>query len=167
MSGVLRSTEVAPGLRILRGAVNTGLLVAGDEAVLFDCCDSVTPDALKEFGVSKVHAVLCTQHRRPNAAGVYAWADAGVPIVVPAVEAPLFEGAEAHWESWVNRRHLYHFQPGPLVPLRSVPVSRAVCEGDQIDWAGPTVYVFDAPGATDGAVAYVVKVDGKDYAFCG
>ena len=58
-----------PGLELLPGAITTGLLRHGDRAVLFDCCDSVTPARLKALGIRTVDWIFCTQYRRPNTAG--------------------------------------------------------------------------------------------------
>ena len=52
--------RLADGLWILRGAVNTGVLVHEDRALLFDACDSVTPERLAMLGVKTVEAVYFT-----------------------------------------------------------------------------------------------------------
>ena len=66
-----------------------------------------------------------------------------------------------------NRWHRYYFQPGPQVPVRPLPVSRGVKDGDVIEWKGFTIRVLDTPGATDGSVSYCVEADGKTYCFSG
>jgi len=150
--------EIAPHLSVLDGAVNTGVLVSGHKALLFDCCDSVTPERLRKLGVDTVELILCTQHRRPNTAGVYPWLERGAQVIAPAAEQHLFAGVAAYWQSWRNRWHLYHYQPGPTVPVREIPVAHAVAEGDTIAWEGYSIRVLETPGATEGAVSYVVDL---------
>jgi glyoxylase-like metal-dependent hydrolase (beta-lactamase superfamily II) len=147
--------------------VNTGVLVSGERALLFDCCDSVTPEALARLGVRHVDWVLCTQHRRPNVAGAYPFVEAGARLAAPASERHLFEDVDAYWGEWRNRWHLYHQQPSSQVLARPLPVARAVSGGDMIEWEGFTVRVLDTPGATDGSVSYLVTADGLTAAFSG
>jgi glyoxylase-like metal-dependent hydrolase (beta-lactamase superfamily II) len=159
--------EIVPGLYVLQGAVNTGLLRKGDRALLFDCCDTVSPERLAELGVQRVQMILCTQHRRPNAGGAYPFVERGADLVVPEGERHLFEGVEHYWEDWRHRWHIYRHQPGPQVLPRSMKVARTVHEGDTICWEGWTIQVLDTPGATDGSVSYRVDMDGRVVCFCG
>ncbi len=163
----MHATPITEHLFILDGAVNTGALVHGDEALLFDCCDSVTPERLKALGITSVAMILCTQHRRPNVAGAYAWEASGAEIVAPASEKALFDDVAAYWNDWRNRWHLYHSQPGPQVLATSLHVARTATGGDVITWNGYSIRVFDTPGATDGSVSYNIEVDGKNVCFCG
>ena len=159
---------LAPDLIVFQGAVNTGVLRSGDRALLIDCCDLVTPRALAEQGIASVDLILFTQHRRPSVAGAYAVVEQGAELVVPASERHLFEDVEAYWNDWRNRWHIYHHQPGPQVLARSLPVARAVSEGDVIEWEGHTIRVLDTPGATDGSVSYLIeRPDGEDIVFSG
>jgi glyoxylase-like metal-dependent hydrolase (beta-lactamase superfamily II) len=146
--------EVAPGILVYRGAVNTGVLKCGERAILIDCDDSLTPARLQSVGINTVERIYCTQHRRPNTAGAAAFA---VPVFVPRGERSQFEGAGAYWQDWRNRWHLYHFRPGPLAPLWDIPLAGVVGEGDVIEWGGFCVSVLDTPGMTDGAVSYSVE----------
>jgi len=158
---------IAPGVHVLDGAVNTGVIVRDGHALLIDCCDTVTPERLAAIGVSDVERILCTQFRRTHNAGMYPFAVRGAKIIVPKTEQSLFESAEAHWNDWSNRWHLYRARPGPLVPARSVKVTRGVGEGDTIEWRGVAIRTLDTPGATDGSVSYLVEVGGRGVCFCG
>ncbi|NLG50284.1 MAG: MBL fold metallo-hydrolase [Chloroflexi bacterium] len=163
----MEAITLAPDLYLLSGAVWTGVLVSGRKALLFDCCDTVTLERLAALGVDSVEMVLCTQHRRPNVAGAYAFVEQGARVIAPAGERRLFEEVEAYWNDPANRWHIYHHQPGPQVLTRPLPVSRAVGEGDEIAWEGYTVRVLDTPGATEGSVSYLVQVGGETVCFCG
>jgi glyoxylase-like metal-dependent hydrolase (beta-lactamase superfamily II) len=152
-------------LFVLRGAVNTGVLVHGDAALLFDCDDSVTPEVLLTLGVRTVESVHFTQFRRPNTAGGYAFPDSA--LYGPAAERDCFEQADAYWAGWRNRWHLYKSRPGMQVPARSMPLAGVVRGGEGFDWNGHRVLVMDTPGMTDGAVSYAVTSGGKTWLFCG
>ncbi len=159
--------ELQPGLFVLEGAVNTGVLVRDGRALLIDCCDSVTPDRLAALGVQSVEMILCTQHRRANTAGAEAFVARGAELAVPGNERALFDNVEAYWADWRNRWHLYHAQPGPEVLARSVKVARTLKEGDTIAWRGLTIRVLDTPGATTGSVSYLLEGSGSAVCFSG
>ena len=103
-------TEIISGLFVYRGAVNMGILKWGDRAVLIDCDDTLTPARLAEIGINSVERIYCTQHRRPNTAGIPAF---GAAVFAPQGERRQFEEAATYWQDWHNRWHLYHFRPGP------------------------------------------------------
>ncbi len=166
-SSGMKARELASSLYLLEGGVNTGVLVSGSQAVLIDCCGSVTPERLAVLGVRRVEKILCTQHRRSHVAGVYQFPGQDVQVVVPEAERALFEDVEAYWADPKNRWHLYHFQPGPEVLAIPIKVAEAVGEGDTIEWKGHSIHVLDTPGATDGSVSYVLDVEGKRFVFSG
>lgn len=161
------ATPLAPGLYILDGAVNTGVLVHGDKALLIDCCDTVTPERLAALGVRTVDLILCTQHRRPNVAGAYPFVQAGARLLVPAEERPLFDDTDSYWNDPKNRWHIYHHQPGPQVLARPIQVSGTVGEGEVIEWEGHSIRVLDTPGATDGSVSFLLPIDERAICFSG
>lgn len=164
----MKPLRIAPDVGILPGAVNTGVITSGDRALLIDCCDSVTPERLhEELGVERVDMILCTQHRRANVAGAYAFVERGAQLIVPSAERHLFDDVEAYWGDPKNRWHLYHHQPGQQVLARSIPVARAVSGGEVVEWAGRAIRVLDTPGATDGSVSYVLDARRRRVAFCG
>ncbi len=163
----MRNRKIADGLFVLDGAVNTGALVAGGRALLFDCCDSVTSGRLSEIGASGVDMVLCTQHRRPNTAGARFFVERGAEPVVPASEKYLFDDPGLFWNDPANRWHIYHHQPGPEAPSEALTGAPGVSEGDLIEWMGHTVRVLDTPGATCGSVSYLVEAGGRKICFSG
>ena len=59
----MKAVEIAEGLHVLEGGVNTGVLASDGSALLFDCCDTVTPDRLAPLGIERVDVILCTQYR--------------------------------------------------------------------------------------------------------
>ena len=158
---------VVPGVGILRGAVNTGVLRDGDAAVLIDCCDTVTPERLAKMGVRRVPMILFTQYRRANTAGAYRFVERGASLVVPGEERALFEGVEAFWNDPENRWRIAARLPPGQVPALPLPVGRTVAEGDEIAWGPFRIRALDTPGATDGAVSYLVESGGHACLFSG
>lgn len=160
--------QLAPGVYVLGGAVNTGVFVSGNNALLIDCCETVTPERLRGLGVERVALICMTQHRRPNAMGAYRFVEEhGAQILVSEKDRQLFEGVEAYWSDPCNRWHLYHMQPGPQVLPRPLAVERMLKEGDTIEWRGVVLHVIETPGATEGSLSYWVEIEGKRYAFIG
>jgi len=159
--------KLAQGVYYLEGAVNTGVLIRDGKALLIDCCDSVSPQRLAELGVHSVEWILCTQYRRSNTAGAYAFVDQGAQLAAPQSERTLFEKAEEYWADPKNRWHLYHSHPGPEMLTRPLPVARAVHEGDAIEWNGFTLRVLDTPGATCGSVSYLLASSEGNICFSG
>lgn len=157
-------TEVISGLFVYRGAVNTGILKWEDRAVLIDCDDTLTLARLAELGIRSVERIYCTQHRRPNTAGIAAFQ---AEVVVPRGERRQFEEAAAYWQDWRNRWHLYHFRPGPLAPLYDIRVYGATGEGDTYQWGDFSIHVIDTPGMTDGAVSYAIGSGSQTAIFSG
>ncbi|NLE45880.1 MAG: MBL fold metallo-hydrolase [Chloroflexi bacterium] len=160
-------TQLSPHLFTLPGAVNCGVLVANGKCLLLDCCDNITPDRLRAFGIDTVEMILCTQHRRPNVAGAYPFVNAGAQLVVPLAERHLFENVESYWCDPANRWHIYHHQPGMQVLPRSLAVSSAVEQGETLNWRGFSIEVMETPGATDGSVSYLVRDGEALIAFTG
>ncbi len=159
--------RITDHLHLLTGAVNTGVLLYKNQALLFDCCASVDQKRLAEMGVDRVEMICATQYRRVNMAGAYGFSGNGAKVIAPAAEQHLFDNVEAYWRNWNNRWHPYHARPGNQALTRSLPVARGVSEGDEITWNGYEIRVFDTPGMTDGSISYLLEVDGKHVCFCG
>ncbi|MCC6486040.1 MAG: hypothetical protein IT364_00940, partial [Candidatus Hydrogenedentes bacterium] len=168
ISATTGATLLAPGVYVLDGPVKTGVLVKDGKALLVDCSESVSMEQLRKLGVDQVEMICLTQHRRPNAMGAYLFVeDQGAQVVVAEKDRALFEEVDAYWSDWHNRWHIYHFQPGPQVLQGRLRVARTVIGGDTIRWRGLTLRVLETPGATEGAVSYIVEVEGKSIAFIG
>jgi glyoxylase-like metal-dependent hydrolase (beta-lactamase superfamily II) len=166
-AGISRAVQIAPGVYVLDGAVNTGLLVSGGQGLLIDCCDTVTPERLHQLGVDVVDMILCTQHRRPNVAGARHFVDLGADLIAPAAERHLFEDVIPYWHDPANRWHIYHHQPSTQILTEPLAVARDVGEGDTIEWHGFTIQVLETPGATQGSISYLVQTDDIAICFCG
>ncbi len=166
---------LADNFIILDGAVNTGVLRVGQRAILFDCCDSVTPERLAQLGIEQVEMVCCTQPRRQHMAGSYAFAASGAGLAVAAEGRECYEQPQAYWENWVKRwvgaesrdgHPSRALQPQPEVPVSALPVTQALADGDVITWEGYAIHAL-ALQPIRGSLAFVVEVAGKRYCFAG
>ena len=161
--GAAEIEEIFPGLRILRGAVNTALFLRNGRTLLIDSGElESTP------GGGVAEWVLFTHHHPDQASAGPSLAATGVKVVVPAAERRFFEDALAVWDSADSRfDHDMNCRPD-LTTLRDpIPVTLAVKDGDVHVWEGLRFEVIGTPGHTDGSVTYLVELDGKRIAFTG
>lgn len=159
--------RVCEDFYIYNGAVRCGVIRRGDAALLVDCCDSLTPQQLMQIGVRRVEMILLTQYTRPHTAGAKYYAEQGAEVICSREERMLIEHPESYWQNEKNRWMLIDYRPYHMTPVEGIPVSRAVTQGEKICWRDLVISVLQTPGATDGAVSYLLPIEGKTYAFCG
>lgn len=159
--------KLSDNIYAVSGAINTGILVHNNRAVLIDCCDSMSMKKISCLGVDKVDMILFTQHRRTHTAGAYRFAEMGARFIASYKDRHLFEDAETYWERPENRWHIYHSQPGSLVMVKSLPLYDTVRDGDVIKWERFCIKILETPGATDGSISFAVEEGGKIICFSG
>jgi glyoxylase-like metal-dependent hydrolase (beta-lactamase superfamily II) len=159
--------QISPSVRTHTGAVNVSIIIINGEAVLIDCDDSLSPATLKTAKLPIPKIILCTQHRRTHTAGIPGFVKVGSKVVGSRAEKALFEHNDEYWRDSKNRWHIYHHQPGPLVPVEPIPLSRVVGDGDVIPWQGIDLRVIGTPGVTRGSISYLCEVDGVRIVSCG
>ncbi len=151
--------ELLPGLRLLRGAVNTAVFERSGKRLAIDTGDLASLN---------LDWALYTHHHRDQASAARQLARAGARIAVPAGEASLFAEAYAYWDSIdAVLYHRYNFRPGMFTLREPVPVTRALKDGDMLEWEGLRFEVIDTPGHTAGSISYLVEIAGKRVAFTG
>ena len=161
--GAAEIEEIFPGLRIVRGAVNTALFLRNGRTLLIDSGElASTP------GGGAAEWVLFTHHHPDQASAGPSLAATGVKVVVPAAERRFFEHAQEVWDAADKQlHHDMNCRPN-LTTLRDpIPVTLAVKDGDVHVWEGLRFEVIGTPGHTDGSVTYLVELDGKRIAFTG
>lgn len=148
-----------PGLRIIRGAVNTAVFERNGKALLIDS------GQLQKF---PAEWALFTHHHPDQASGAASLAAAGTRIGVPAAERRYFEDAQSVWDTADNRLdHDYNCRPDLFTLRDPVPVSAVFKDGSVHEWQGLGFEVIETPGHTDGSVSYLVELAGKRIAFTG
>ena len=158
--------KVEEGLYLFQDCVNVYAIVRGENACLVGFATGRAMDHLAEIRVRKVDMILVTHHHRDGLQGIQRAVKAGIPIVIPAEEAPFIESAEKHWAGkriFVNYEGASRFNAVTF----DVPASRRVNEGDAIEWGSEKIQVVAAPGHTMGSVAYAISWNGKKLAFTG
>ncbi|MFN8491166.1 MAG: MBL fold metallo-hydrolase [Caldilineaceae bacterium] len=160
-------SQLSPSLLVYHGCCNTGILCAGEHALLIDCGDGAVRHTLATLGIRQIDAILFTHHHRDSTSGAIQLAQTGTRIGVPALERPWFAAVETFWADPQMRWHLYNIHPHNLMLAESIAVHDVYQDGDQFQWGAAKLTVFATPGHTDGSVSYLVEVDGQRFIFCG
>ncbi|MBN1441934.1 MAG: MBL fold metallo-hydrolase, partial [Planctomycetes bacterium] len=160
-------TRLSDHLAVHHGAIQVGIVIDGERALLIDAGDASVLDVLGGLGVRTVDRVLFTHHHRDQACGAYLLAERGARITVPAAERDWFEKVEGYWESPKSRWHIYSFHPHSMVLAEPVRVDDTVADGTVIEWGPARILVLSTPGHTDGSVSYIVEADGGKVCFSG
>ncbi len=160
-------TRLTAHLAVYHGPINVGIVRDGRKALLIDCGDGRVADALGGLGVRSVEQILFTHHHRDQACGAHALAERGAKIGVPAAERDHFDNVAAYWRDPKSRWHLYNLHPHHLMLAEPVRVDATFGDGHAFAWGPAAIRVLTTPGHTDGAVSYLVEVDGQRVIFCG
>ena len=165
-------TRISPRLAVYHGSINVGIVLDGVAAVLIDCAEGVG-DALKQLGVAGVRHILFTHWHRDQACGAHELAASGAQIGVPRDEAGAFTDPAAWWRDDGNRWRVYRdFSRQRLMLAEPIGMDSTWGDRDEFVWGAPAeaparIHVLSTPGHTDGAVSYLVDVDGKRVLFSG
>jgi len=159
------ATRLTEHLLVYGGPINVGIVRDGNKALLIDCGDGRVLGVLAGMGIS-VDQVLFTHHHRDQACGAHLLGDS-VRISVPAAEREHFEKVADYWNDHKYRWHLYNQHPHHLMLAEPIRVNATLGDGDELRWGPARIRVLATPGHTDGAVSYLVEVDGKKVVFCG
>lgn len=150
-AGAFAATPDLPReIRFQTGASNTVLI--GDQIAIY----GVPPG-------KKVAQLLLTHARRDILLPVPPTAK----TVVPAAERELFENPVKFWADLETGRFHDYAQQGTKVPIETIPVARAVSDGDVIEEGKTRIRVLTTPGYTRGAVSYLIETGGKRVACTG
>ncbi|HPP53746.1 MAG TPA: MBL fold metallo-hydrolase, partial [Thermoguttaceae bacterium] len=77
------------------------------------------------------------------------------------------EKPETYWQDLKHRWNYYIFHPHRLMLVEGLPVAGECKEDQQIAWGPARIRALATPGHTDGAVSFLVEVDGRRVIFCG
>jgi len=161
-------TRFSEHLSVYHGPINVGILQDGPRALLIDCGDGRVAGALGKLGIRNVEQLAFTHHHRDQACGAYWWAAQGAKVAVPASEREYFANPSAYWNDDTNLWRVYRdFRPHSLMLVDPLRVDKALADGDKFVFGPATIRILDTPGHTEGAMSYVVDVDGHRVVFCG
>ena len=157
---------IAPNIYRFRDLVNVYVLVREGYGLAIELGRGQMLQHLSEIGVQQLEWVLHTHHHRDLCQGDNQAVERGTKIAVPDHEADLFENAEATWEAWhiyVN----YDLRSRRNAPRQNVPTAARLTSDQPFVWRGLSIQILDTPGHTDGAVSFLVDIDGQRFCFCG
>ena len=159
--------QVSPHLLVYRGPVNVGIVRDGNRALLIDCGGGDVAGVLAKHGIAKVEQILLTHYHRDQLCGTYDLAGSAT-ITAPVEEREYLENPASYWNDETQLFRVYRsFRPDHLMPTRPLKVSKTVAEGDLLGFGPAKIHVLKTPGHTEGAVSYLVEVDGKRTVFTG
>ncbi len=159
-------TTLTPHLSVHHGAVNIGVVRDGDRALLINAGDGAAISALAAEGV-RVAGICFTHHHRAMAWGAHDAIAAGAVSYVPAAERGWFENPQAFWDNPKYHYGLDNLRPHHHMLAEGFRVDHVLADGDTVAWGPATVTALATPGHTDGALSYLVEVDGRTVAFTG
>ncbi len=162
------TTKLSEHLLVHHGPVNVGIVRDGAKALLIDCGDASVAEALPGLGITKVDQIVFTHYHRDQACGVYDMAAAGAKITVPAAEREYFSNPAGFWNEDKYLWRVYRsFRPHHLMLTEPLKVDDVAQDGHQFTFGPAKIRVINTPGHTEGAVSYLVEVDGKRVVFSG
>jgi len=159
---------VSDHLAIHGGAVNSGIVIDGDRALLIDCGDSSIGASLCKLGVQHADRLLVTHYHRDQVCEGRVFLNAGCRLGVPDEESAYFSDPAAYWSDDAHLWRVYEsFRPDHLVPIEPFPVTETFQDGDRFTFGPASIRVLATPGHTDGSLSYLVEVDGRRVVFSG
>lgn len=161
------TTRLSEHLLVYHGPINVGIVRDGAKALLIDCGDAGVAAALPKLGVTRVEQIIFTHHHRDQACGAYGMAAAGARIGVPAAEHGYFARPADYWDDGHLWRIYQSFRPDRLLLSRPLRVDQALADGQEMTFGPAKIRVLGTPGHTEGAVSFLVEVDGNRVVFCG
>jgi glyoxylase-like metal-dependent hydrolase (beta-lactamase superfamily II) len=158
-SEAIHVEAVAPGVSVVHGAVNGVLIRRSGEVLAIYGDPRPKPASVRE--------VLFTHHRRDVAWAGQQIVSNGAEAIGPAGEKALFDDVAEFWERYrTSRFHDYSNQSSRILG-EPIHLSRAVRDGEKVDWHGLSIQVMETPGYTRGAVSYLFETGGKRVACVG
>jgi len=115
--------EIASGLTVIKGSVNTAVLERNGKQLLIDSGEITSPPR-----AGAVEWALFTHHHRDQASGALRLTVSGTKLAVPAAERRFFEDAFRFWDSADNYSGPPLRFPASLVYIARV---RACESGDE------------------------------------
>jgi glyoxylase-like metal-dependent hydrolase (beta-lactamase superfamily II) len=163
-----RISRLSEHLFVDHGPINVGIIRDGEKALLIDCGDGSVRETLAKLAIRDVEQIVFTHHHRDQACGAHDFAVQGAKMGAPASEREHFENPSAYWNDDKNIWRVYRsFRPHSLMLAEPLRVDAAWAGGHELTFGPAKIRVLDTPGHTEGAVSYLVEVDGQRVVFCG
>jgi len=162
------TTRLSEHLVVYHGPINVGIVRDGEKALLIDCGDGSVTEALGTLGITRVDQLVFTHYHRDQACGAYGIQARGAKVGVPEGEREHFADPARYWNDDNYLWRVYRsFRPHHLMLTEPLLADEAFADGQEFSFGPAKIRVLGTPGHTEGAVSYVVEVDGQRVAFCG
>jgi glyoxylase-like metal-dependent hydrolase (beta-lactamase superfamily II) len=151
--------DITDHFYVIQGDVNGAVITSGAHNLV------IYGDP--ENSIQQADLVLFTHARRDVVWAGRNLVAGGAKAVVPAGEAGYFSNPDSVWAGIAKSQFHDYRQKQSCMPVKSIPVYRMVSGGDTLLWNNIQIKVIDSRGYTEGAVSYLVHIDGIDVAFVG
>jgi glyoxylase-like metal-dependent hydrolase (beta-lactamase superfamily II) len=158
-------TKVAENVSLFPDSCNVYAVRGPEGTLLINAGTGRCADHLSEVANGKL-TLLLTHHFRDHTDGARQLKDAGAEVLGPFWDQDYLVDPEQVfrerqiWNSYDNRWDRY-------APVRPLPIDGWMMDLETRRIAGLDIEVIPTPAATNGAVSYVVTVNGERLAFVG
>jgi len=158
-----------PSLYVHRSTCNAYLLRDGDAALLINLGDETALERLGEIGVKNVEWIVFTDHHREQCQGIARVDRTRTKVAAPRDEQLLFEKPTdfRKWRPTLGDAHTVHGASYVRPSSIPIPLDRALAAGETFSWRGHDIECPATPGHSPGGMTFVVRREGKSYAFIG
>jgi len=156
--------KISDNLYLYKDCCNVYLIKDKNDGILIDFGSGEIMNNLSKAGVERISSVFITHHHRDQIQGLVDIKNRDFDLYIPDGEKQFITDAEDFWENvhiYINYNLRSHFN----TIRKNVRVSQTVKDGDVINIGNYAIKVLLTPGHTDGAVSYIVNVDGKTAIF--
>jgi glyoxylase-like metal-dependent hydrolase (beta-lactamase superfamily II) len=169
---------VSPDLFVWTDTCNVYVLRDGDAALLINLGDGGVLDQLAEIGVGRVEWVLFTHHHRELCLGASRLRNERTSravevgearIAAPEAEQALFERPTEFRKMNVRLGDRFTVHGASYVRpwIESIPLDRALRDGETFNWRGHELVCLPTPGTSPGAMTYRLRINGHWLGFSG
>jgi len=156
--------KISDNLYLYKDCCNVYLIKDKNDGILIDFGSGEIMNNLSKAGVERISSVFITHHHRDQIQGLVDIKNRDFDLYIPDGEKQFIADAEDFWKNvhiYINYNLRSHFN----TIRKNVIVSQTVNDGDVINIGNYAIKVLLTPGHTDGAVSYIVNVDGKTAIF--
>ena len=158
-----------PNVFVYQDTCNVFLLREGDAAILFNLGDGSVLDHLTEVGVKQVEWIVFTDHHREQCQGIGRVDRSVTKVAAPKAEQALLESPLdfRKWRPTLGDAYTVHGASYVRPPAQAIKIDRLLAPDEVFTWRGHEIACLSAPGHSPGGMCYMLKKDGKMYAFIG
>jgi len=161
--------ELQPNLFVWTDTCNVYVLKSGESALLIDMGNGSVLKQLGDIGVKQVEMILFTHHHREQCQGIDLVDRSKTKIAGPKEEQALFEMPNEFrkWYPTLGDQYTVYGASYARPPRQPIRLDQALAPNDKFTWSRTEIQCLSTPGHSPGSLSYVMRRDGKTYAFTG